>query len=336
MVNHTKENVLSTRLELSRSIKGFGFVPSMKDKDFSNCIETVKNALRFHSDSFYPINCDQRSLAMYLHLYEKGIAALPNRDEQRISRIFVKKDLQYSVQVNNIEHVIVRSSRSGLDFEHTYNEIYGMEHHLQMFTEFLFNPSVGYTTCRPDRTGTGLKASILLHLPAIAKTNSLNAISKTAQERNLLLRPAFVEKKATNSALFLLENRFASGMNEHDLIGTAYDMICEICSAEDQARIKYIQGSPDSGLSKANTAFRQLKDCNAINEAQFMNLLSDIRFAIECGMFSALSSVKADELLYKGMNGGIIKDKIKVDPKLSVDVLRSKLIREYLHREETH
>lgn len=335
-MSQTKENVLSTRLELSRSIKGFGFVPSMKGKDFSDCIETVKNALRFHSDSFYPINCDQRSLAMYLHLYEKGIAALPNRDEPGISRIFVKEDLQYSVQVNSIEHVVIRSSRSGLDFEHTYNEIYGMEHHLQKFTEFLFNPSVGYITSRPDRTGTGLKASVLLHLPAIVKVNFLNAVNKTVQERNFLLRPAFVEKKATGAALFLLENRFSNGIDEHELIGMIYDMTGEICSAEEQARSKCIQDDAGSVSAKANASFRRLKDGHAINEVQFMNLISDIRFAIECGMFSALSSEKADELFYNGMNGGIIRDKIKVDPKLSVDALRSKVIREYLNREETH
>lgn len=333
-MNKNNKNVISSRLELVRNISGFRFVPTMNEKDASVCLEKVTNALRYHEKAFYPVNCSKRNLAMYLHLYEKGLAALPFPDERFPDYLFVRDDQELSVQVNCVEHISVRSATYGLGFDSIFGEIYSIEHHLQKFMDFNFTPGTGYSACRPDYAGTGLKASVMLHLPSIVKTNALNHAAKLAQDSGLVLKPAYPEKKAANSSLFILENRNCRDLTENELIGLVCDSCKEICSMEEQSMICLKQNASEKFRVCIDNARHFLNENNEMNEVTFINMLSDVLFVAESGMFDTIPSESISKLLFEGMTGGIIKDKLKVDPKFSVDKLRSDLIKDRLFQED--
>lgn len=335
-MNPYNVNVISSRLELSRSISGLKFVSNVNERDYNECLNTVKNALRFHKDSFYPVKYVSRNIAMYLHLYEAGLSVLPQKDEKYPGILFVRKDDApvLSVQTNCTEHIVIRSACEGFEFDKQFSDIYSTEHHLQKFMNFRFSPVCGYITCRPDRAGTGLKVSVLLHLPAISKANALNSRLKTVQESGFILKQAYPEKKASGSALFLLENKCSSGMTENDLIGVACDLCNEICAFEEQIREKSFSDIGSQIKMNAVNACRSLIKGDSYNEITFMNLWSEMRYAAESGMFEEISPTILNKLLFLGMNGGVIRDKLKTDPRLSVDKLRAFSVKEYLRQME--
>jgi len=326
-------NILRSSITVSRNISGHKFVPSMDPAESVECINAVSNALRYVDKRFYPIKYEERNMSEYLYLYEKSLTSLPEKEKKQHSAVFVREDDNLSVQVNHTEHIVIHAVNDPLDFDTSFSDAYSMERILQHFFPFCFSTGRGYLMSRPEFSGTGLTASVLLHLPATVRTNRTGIAYKLSRELKMVLKPAFPEKKAL-PAFFILENTNIKGVSEEDTVGLIYDACKELCSMEEQAQADDLSDNNLVIKTQAEKSFNTLKNVDSISENIFINMMSLIRYAAESGIFSRLNCNQIDKLLFSSMNGGVLSGRNHTDKADDADHLRSISIKRFIGQED--
>jgi protein arginine kinase len=335
----TSHLVLSTRIRLARNLANYTYATRNTAEDREAILrdvvgaahETVclRNALTFRLDQ---LGRDDRQLLHERHLVSRELAGL---EEQAVVRPGAALLVQERVgaMLNEEDHLRLQGLRSGFDLETAYQEVDRLDGELGQRLSFAFHPEFGYLTSCPTNVGTGLRASVLIHLPGLVLTKEISKVLQGLAQVGLTFRGLYGEGSEVVGNFFQLSNQTTLGKSEKELLDHLGKMVRQVIEYEEQARAVLQRDVPTIIEDKVWRAYGLLRHARSLSFDETMNLLSGVRLGVglglvdRCGMYTLNKLLVHTQPAHLAAFEGVHPD----DPDLSVR--RARYVRALLEDE---
>ena len=203
--------VLSTRVRLARNVKEFPFVAHMSLSQKNSLIEQVWNAVsQAHfgeSMKFQKIEMDTLTQEQALSLSERHLISPEFVGQKQGSALLLSGDESVSIMCNEEDHLRIQVLKNGLDFDHAYELASQIDDLIDESLNYAFDEHLGFLTQCPTNLGTGLRASVMLHLPMIERSGLLSRLSNSLSKMGLTIRGTYGEGSKAKGSLYQISNQ---------------------------------------------------------------------------------------------------------------------------------
>lgn len=320
--------VVSTRIRVARNIDNYKFPSLIEDEEAEKVIEDILKALENvdGSYSFYRnSNLDEveRNVFVEKHLISPNLSK-----EVKYGSFFVKEDERATIMVNEEDHIRIQVLLPGLNIEEGWKICSSIDDELEKNIKYAFHEKFGYLTSCPTNVGTGLRASVMLHLPGLGMTGQVKKIMEGLGKIGLTVRGLYGEGSKALGNLFQISNQITIGEKEEDIIKKINKIILQIVSRERNTR-KYI--IENRGMEIEDKIYRSLGILNysrVISTLEAMNHLSNLKLGTDMGIIKNIDSKEIVKLMLEIQPASIKhSQEEKIDTK-QVDVIRGTTLRE--------
>ncbi len=295
--------ILSTRVRLARNLDGRPFPGRSRDEDREALLSRIRSAA-----------AETRAMAN-AQLFR--LAELPRLDRQILhERRLVSKELAapesaapprpgtgvllgdaLAVLVNEEDHVRLQAVSSGLALPAAWGLVGGLDAELGQRLAFAFHPEFGYLTSCPTNVGTGLRASILIHLPGLVLTKEINKVLQSLVQVGLTFRGLYGEGSEVVGNFFQLSNQTTLGKSEAELLDQLAKLVREVVGYEERAREVLLRDAPGVIEDKVWRAYGLLRHARRLGFEEAMNLLSGVRLGVGLGLLPDVGMYALNRLL---------------------------------------
>ena len=210
--------VISTRVRLARNLKDYPFPCRLSEQGRKKVIEKVTSAIRDSNSSiasdFNLIKLDDLTEAQGVSLVERHLVSPEFISETEGRALLLSKDESMSIMINEEDHIRLQVITDGLSLEQAYDTADKLDTLLDENLEFAFDDKLGYLTQCPTNLGTGMRASVMLHLPALEKSRTIGRIAGNLSKLGLTIRGAYGEGSEPSGSLYQLSNQVTLGISE--------------------------------------------------------------------------------------------------------------------------
>ncbi len=295
--------VLSTRIRLARNLATYPFAPrsSVTQREavlrdvLAAARETVslREALVFRLDR---MESTDRQLLHERHLVSRELAGTGEGLAARPGAA-VMVQARAGVMLNEEDHLRLQGLRSGFDLEATYQDVDCVDTELGQRLPFAFHPEFGYLTSCPTNVGTGLRASVLIHLPGLVLTKEITKVLQGLAQVGLTFRGLYGEGSEVVGNFFQLSNQTTLGKTEQELLDHLGKMVRQVIEYEEQAREVLVRDVPTIIEDKVWRAYGLLRYARSLTFEETMNLLSGVRLGVGLGLVDRTGLYALNKLL---------------------------------------
>ena len=294
-----KEIVISSRVRLARNVGGYPFLSRCSEPQRTEIAELLRRAVLetpIASELLYvdvESACDlDRQL-----LVERQLISRQHAEGNGARSVVITGNETVAVMINEEDHLRIQVLRSGLQLDDGYEEINRVDDELGHRIDFAFSGRFGYLTACPTNVGTGIRVSVMLHLPALKMTGEIEKVFRSARDMRLAIRGLYGEGTEATGDFFQLSNQTTLGRTEREIIADFRDQIVpDIIQFEHTARQGLLKDQADGIDDKAFRALGLLRSARLIGSAETMHLLSHVRLAINLGRISDVDLQTVNEL----------------------------------------
>ena len=295
--------VLSTRIRLARNVEGFAFTGRARDGERLRVLAQLRDAVP-HVPSLERsvlLRVDEmpstdRLLLHERHLVSKELAGLDAQHPVRSgAAVFLADDV--GVMVNEEDHLRLQSLRSGFEPAAAYAAVDRLDRELGARVPYAFHSEFGFLTACPTNTGTGMRASVLIHLPGLVLTKEIGRVLTSLQQMGLTYRGLYGEGSEVVGNFFQISNQTTLGRSEEELIDQLVHVVRRVIEKEEEAR-RVLQR--DAGYiieDKLWRAYGTLRYARSLTFDEAMNYLSGVRLAVGLKLIGGLSVYTLNKLL---------------------------------------
>jgi len=323
--------VLSSRIRLARNIKGLSFPHKMDAKASDRVIKLVKESIKHNSvlatDFQQVVLKDIPKLEARVFV-EKHLISPALAEKNQNAAVFIKGDKQVSIMVNEEDHIRIQVLLSGLQLDKCWDLADKIDDVLEETVDYAFDEKLGYLTACPTNTGTGMRASVMVHLPALSLTNQLKKVLQTLGQLGLAVRGVYGEGTDIFGNLVQISNQLTLGQSEGYIIDNLKGITEQIIYKEKQVRETIMKKNRIMLEDKICRSYGLLTGARVLSYKEFMGLLSDVRLGVDMGILKKVKRGTLNQLMMESqpailqkMAGRQLSDKER-------DVLRSEMIRE--------
>lgn len=291
--------VLNTRVRLARNLEDASFPDwanvSQRRATLSRCLAELAKVPGME-DGFL---CDTSTLLPVQReaLFERNLVSRELTAKDAGAGVAISHDQTISVMINEEDHLRIQSFRRGLDLKRAWAAALRVESALDGPLNFAFDGRLGYLTSCPTNVGTGMRASALMHLPAIVATNSMEQVVRAVAQVGIVVRGFHGEGTEGLGSLFQISNQQTFGPSEEDTLRQLGKFLRVIVQQEDNARERLLGTRYDEVADQVLRAVGVLKHARRVTSSEGVNLLSLLRFASELGFFGSSVSASIDRWL---------------------------------------
>lgn len=325
--------VITSRLRLARNLDKHPFPGWAKKAQRQRVLDEVRPAVAGlkemnHSiiddtmDHFKPL---EKQVLVEQHLISREHAA-----KNAGSGLVVNKPRNLSVMINEEDHLRIQVIRSGLQLKQLWRVIDKIDTELEERLDFAYSSQIGYLTACPTNVGTGMRASAMLHLPALVLNDDITRVIKAVNKIGLAVRGLYGEGTEALGNLFQISNQMTLGETEAEIIERLTKVIKQIIQTEENARLKLIQEKARTVANEIGRAYGILRNSFSISSKEVLNLLSMLRLGTDLGMLPEEYRGTIDELFMRTQPAHLQQ---QLESKLSGeerDALRADLMRDKL------
>jgi protein arginine kinase len=201
-----------------------------------------------------------------------------------------------SLMVNEEDHVRMQVIRSGFALDDAWQEADRLDDKLEEKVPYAFSEELGYLTACPTNVGTGLRASVMLHLPALVLTKQIEKVFRALQKINLAVRGLYGEGSRASGDFYQISNQVTLGKSETQIINEIRDVIPQIIAYERQARQTLTRESRPILLDRVKRAYGTLQNAAMMTSEETMDLLSNVRLGVNLGLIDNINITEINEL----------------------------------------
>jgi protein arginine kinase len=291
--------VISTRIRLARNLKDFPFPCRLNQQGKEKVIDKVKAALKESNSpiasEFSFIKMSELSPSQSVSLVEKRLVSPEFISDTNGRALLLSKDSSLSLMINEEDHIRLQVISTGLSLEQAYDTADKLDTLLDENLDFAFDKKLGYLTQCPTNLGTGMRASVMLHLPALEKSRAISRIAGNLSKLGLTIRGAHGEGTEPKGALYQLSNQVTLGISEKAAIENLKNITEQLVAQENQARERLC-----SSIEIQDAIARSLgllKSALVITHDEALSLLSNVRLGIESGQIENITTETIDKLM---------------------------------------
>lgn len=290
--------VVSSRIRLARNLRDYPFPNKASLEQMEEIAHKVRKALDESNSTLAGtlsfISMEKLTQLQAVSLVEKHLISPEFASERKGRYLFLSKDESISIMINEEDHIRIQVMSSGLSLNETYDIANNIDTLLDNALGFAFNNKLGYLTQCPTNLGTGMRASLMLHIPAIERNRAINRISGNLSKLGMELRGTFGEGSEAKGSLYQLSNQITLGLSEHSAIENLKNMASQLIeqekkSIEDMARTIDMQDVFSRSLAL-------LKSAKLMSNDEAMKLLSNVRAGMSTGYIKQADYAKLNRL----------------------------------------
>lgn len=300
MIDYTLGTVISSRIRLARNINGYPFPAKLKsDRQAKEIIRSVSSAID-NVDEFDLKYMDGISEEEGLQLVENRLISPALLQTPSRSAVLINAKGDISIMINEEDHLRQQCIRSGMAIRQAYAELSEKDSLIARSLPFAYDEQLGYLTACPSNLGTGLRASVMLFLPAISLGGLLPDVIKSARRLGLTVRGAYGEGSQARGYTYQLSNEITLGVTEDNVLSTVEQVVSKVVEIEasERERLK----SHSQGLEikdKCLRAYGILTNCALLPHEEFDRLCADLKLAVCLGYVKTNDISALDELMIK-------------------------------------
>jgi protein arginine kinase len=294
------EIVISSRIRLARNISGSPFPPLASDEQREKVLCIGKRVLQEQKDQFSGMNLlDMSNLsAVYRQvLVEKHLISPLQARETLAGALILRDDEVVSIMVNEEDHFRIQCLLPGLQLEQGWEEASRYDDYLEHVVDYAFHEDLGYLTACPTNVGTGLRASVMLYLPALVITGQINQILSAISQVGLAVRGFYGEGTEMVGGLCQVSNQITLGQSEEEIWQNLYSVIRHLINQERKARQHLLNKEREKLADRAGRAYGILKHARLLNSEETMQFISDVRLGVDLGLLRDIPVGTLNELL---------------------------------------
>ncbi len=320
--------VISTSIHLARNIKQFPFPARLSMQEKLKVNSVIKNATEELNDySFNYYEMKTLSQAEVVSLAERHLVS-PEFASSRDGRaLLLTDDEAVSVMLNEEDHIRLQVMYAGFALDEAYRTADKIDSQLSDKLQFSFDDRLGYLTQDPTALGTGMKASVVLHLPALVSSSQITKLITTVSKLGLSLRGSYGEGAAAKGDLFRLSNTITLGISEKAAIENLKSIALQIAAQERVAREEIFKAPVTE--DRIFRAYGVLKYARMIDTSEFMELISLVRLGAVKGIIN-MDCAQIEALMIHMQPATISLSVDRPLDRVERDKLRAQLVRQSL------
>ncbi|MDA7951390.1 MAG: protein arginine kinase [Pirellulaceae bacterium] len=274
--------VISSRIRLARNLADFPFIRQCTHTDRKGIESQIKQQLLdqpFFAESTF-IDVSELSKLERQLLVERQLISQELSKTEGARSVAIAKQEAFSLMINEEDHLRIQVMESGFNLKETWDRINELDDHLEERLTYAFHEKFGYLTACPTNVGTGMRVSVMLHLPALTMTDQVDKVFRSLQEINLVVRGLYGEGSQSMGDLFQISNQLTLGKTEEELLAQVKEVVTEIIAFERKAREHLLLERKRELSDRASRAIGILSSAHTITSEETMDLLSSLRMGI--------------------------------------------------------
>ena len=291
--------VLSTRIRLARNLRDVPFTHRAHDEQLHGVLASVVNAVQPSATlggglllKMQDCTAIERQVLVERHLvsHELGDGARPRG-------IYLAPDERVSIMINEEDHMRLQALTPGFQLAEAWSLADSADDDLDQSLDYAFSDEIGYLTACPTNAGTGLRASVLIHLPALVLLEEIQRVLKSIMQVGLNVRGLYGEHSEIMGNLFQISNQTTLGRSERDSIESLERVTKQIIETEERARERMVRDARTQLEDKVWRAYGTLRYCRSIQAKEVINLCSAVRLGVAMGLDGLCPLRVVNELL---------------------------------------
>lgn len=284
--------VISCRARLARNISTISFAPKATIDDQELVIDRVMSAAQrsrhMRSAAFFKMNAlqaNERRLLVERHLISPALA------ESKGQRgVLFSRDEALSIMINEEDHLRLQAILPGLQSAAAWSAVNALDDELGTALEYAHSDDWGFLTACPTNVGTGLRVSVLIHLPALVLTEDMERVTRGLTQMTFTVRGFYGEGTNSVGNLFQISNQSTLGVEEGEIVEKLTSITQQIIAHEKDAQEALLKEAPSQVEDKVWRAYGLLAHARVLSSQEFMNLLSAVRLGRSLNLIKKIDS----------------------------------------------
>ncbi len=324
--------VTSSRIRLARNLASYPFPNKSNKKELEDVLSTVEKAfgqIEYFKDStlfrINEIDSVDRQFLVERHLMSHEHASNPDG-----KGLIVSKEEILSIMINEEDHLRIQVMQSGLNLTETWKIMNTIDDALASKMGFAFYQDWGFLTACPTNTGTAMRGSVMLHLPALVMTKQINKVLTAISKLSFASRGFYGEGTQASGNFYQISNQVSLGHSEEDIIQNINGLIKQIIEQEEQARQALLLQNRPMLEDKICRSYGLLKHAHIMSSQETIELLSMIRLGVDMGILKDVGHKTINQMFLMIQPAHLQKIEGKKLNAFERDTKRASLIRQKL------
>lgn len=280
--------VISSRVRIARNLESFPFPHLMSSDQSAQLVQQMQQAVAviephqrhpFQWIALRSLNPVDRQTYVEDHLISPALA-----DNPEFGGFFIDSQKHRSMMINEEDHLRIQCLLKGLQLEEAWKEADQLDDRLGRVLPFAFDETFGYLTACPTNVGTGVRISVMLHLPALTLLGFINGLIHAAGQLGFAVRGVFGEGSEYMGNLYQISNQITLGLQEAEIIGNLEDIVLQVIQKERMARKNLLARQRIDIEDKIHRSLGILTHARRLSRKEAMQYLSDLKLGVSLGM----------------------------------------------------
>jgi Arginine kinase len=331
-INSQKADIaISSRVRLARNINNLPFPNRMTPDQGRNVIKIVSEAISGSSEAFasnmvmYGIkdmNAIERQVLVEKHLISPDLG-----ESKKDSAVIISKDEKISIMINEEDHLRIQCIFPGMRLDEAWKLCNKLDLLLEEKMDFAFDKNLGYLTCCPTNVGTGIRASVMLHLPALAMTGYMKNILEACSKFGITVRGIYGENTEASGNMYQISNQVSIGQTEEEIIASVNNVADQIIEQEKLVRNELYNQNPFRFEDRVFRSLGVLSNARIMTSEESLKLLSDVRLGVDMNTIVGINIKTLNDIILMIQPAYLQKTAGKLLTPEERDVRRADIIR---------
>ncbi len=317
-------NIIMSRIRLARNLSGYPF----KIEDPNLAKDVVKKVYRAL------VKADTFNLFFVSNLSEMKLEAMKERhlisnnlmENALCGAALINQDESVSVMVNEEDHIREQCFMRGLSLNEAYNRIDKIDDALSNNLALAFDTDLGYLTACPTNLGTGLRASVMMFLPALSTSGKINALIDEVASLGLTVRGLYGEGSAAEGYMYQISNEVTLGVFEQDIISTVEQTVVEICAAERDEMERVFVKNELKTMDRTRKSYGVLTNAVMLDYNEFLSHIANVKLGAMLGMININNLAAIDDLIIRTRPANLCEQYGKRLSAINRDLFRAEIV----------
>lgn len=322
--------VLTSRIRLARNLKNYKFPLKMTGEESNNVVEEVKNAvdrqnLNYKLTYMRDLSDVEKSVMVEKHLISPALA-----EKKEIGAFLLSNDEKVSIMINEEDHIRIQTLGTGMSLKECWELSNKIDDVLEEEVDYAFDRELGYVTACPTNIGTGMRASVMVHLPALSITNQIEKLLIGISQLGVAVRGVYGEGTKSMGHLYQISNQGTLGASEETLIDKISQIVAQIVEKEERMRAHLKKNNLYEIEDDCYRAYGLLTNARRMSTEEAMKLLSLLKLGKEMEIIDKAKDKDIYRLMVKIQPNNILSS---TDTELTTkerDKMRAEIIRNEL------
>ena len=317
--------VMSSRIRLARNLDKLPMPPRLSGENGFKVLKLVADSVSGLDDfKIYTIKSLPDIDAHVLQ--EKHLISKDLLDKKDFGAVILNTDETISIMVNEEDHIREQCFLRGLELERAYQMLNALDDKMLKKLNVAYSDDFGFLTTCITNLGTGMRASVMMFLPALTLSGQMDGIMNFLSSRGLVARGAYGEQSDSVGFMYQISNARSLGVSEKEIIGAVKEAVNQICEYENRARIKLVAEKEAEIKDRVFRAFGVLTNCFKLTTAEWFKLSGEVKMGIALGLLRFKDNAILDKLMVECMPNILTKINKAPTVELDRDIFRASFV----------